>query len=249
MSCNSCSSSNGAPAGCKNNGTCGTDGCNKLTVFDWLENMEPIGEELTSNIFEVRFKNGRKQYYKNSKDLGITVGDLVAVEAERGYDVGFITLKGGLIPIQLKRKKINPTTTEFLSILRNASEKDIEKWENSRNKEENIKKLESNKCYRFFSSLPQGFHRDILNLYTPSKGIGYGSLQSKILRHITEKYGFKDSSLGWNKEYEDDLKVIETSASHSVHYQKKIFSFLKKNLLILLHRKISLLLNFLQLRQ
>ena len=140
MSCNSCSSSNGAPAGCKNNGTCGTDGCNKLTVFDWLENMEPIGEEVTSDIFEVRFKNGRKQYYKNTKELGITVGDLVAVEAERGYDVGYITLKGGLIPIQLKRKKINPNTTEFLSILRSVSEKDIEKWENSRNKEENIKK-------------------------------------------------------------------------------------------------------------
>ena len=140
MSCNSCSSSNGAPAGCKNNGTCGTDGCNKLTVFDWLENMEPIGEELTSNIFEVRFKNGRKQYYKNSNNLNLLIGDLIVVDAERGYDVGFITLKGGLIPIQLKRKKINPTTTEFLSILRNASEKDIEKWENSRNKEENIKK-------------------------------------------------------------------------------------------------------------
>ena len=140
MSCNSCSSSNGAPAGCKNNGTCGTDGCNKLTVFDWLENMEPIGKEVTSNIFEVRFKNGRKQYYKNTKELGITVGDLVAVEAERGYDVGYITLKGGLIPIQLKRKNINPNTTEFFSILRSVSEKDIEKWENSRNKEENIKK-------------------------------------------------------------------------------------------------------------
>ena len=41
MSCTSCSSSNGEPKGCKNNGTCGTDGCNKLTVFDWLENMEP----------------------------------------------------------------------------------------------------------------------------------------------------------------------------------------------------------------
>ena len=140
MSCNSCSSSNSAPAGCKNNGTCGTDGCNKLTVFDWLENMEPIGEEVTSDIFEVRFKNGRKQYYKNTKELGITIGDLVAVEAERGYDVGYITLKGGLIPIQLKRKKINPNTTEFFSILRCVSEKDIEKWENSRNKEENIKK-------------------------------------------------------------------------------------------------------------
>ena len=140
MSCNSCSSSNGAPAGCKNNGTCGTDGCNKLTVFDWLENMEPIAEEVTSDIFEVRFKNGRKQYYKNTKELGITVGDLVAVEAERGYDVGYITLKGGLIPIQLKRKKINPNTTEFLSILRSVSKKEKKKWENSRNKEENIKK-------------------------------------------------------------------------------------------------------------
>ena len=39
MSCTSCSSSNGEPKGCKNNGTCGTDGCNKLTVFDWLETV------------------------------------------------------------------------------------------------------------------------------------------------------------------------------------------------------------------
>ena len=46
-----------------------------------------------------------KNYFKNSKDLSISIGDLVVVGAERGYDVGFVTLKGGLIPIQLKRKK------------------------------------------------------------------------------------------------------------------------------------------------
>ena len=106
MSCTSCSSSNGTPKGCKNNGTCGTDGCNKLTVFDWLENMEPLADQKLNNIFEIRFKNGRKNYFKNSKDLSISIGDLVVVGAERGYDVGFVTLKGGLIPIQLKRKKL-----------------------------------------------------------------------------------------------------------------------------------------------
>ena len=140
MSCNSCSSSNGTPAGCKNNGTCGTDGCNKLTVFNWLENMEPVGNEDELNIFEVRFKNGRKQYYKNSNNLTLSIGDLIVVNAERGYDVGFITLKGGLIPIQLKRKKIDSKSTEFLEILRKASQVDIDKWQNSREKEEEIKK-------------------------------------------------------------------------------------------------------------
>ena len=140
MSCTSCSSSHGTPKGCKNNGTCGTDGCNKLTVFDWLENMEPLADQKLNNLFEIRFKNGRKNYFKNSKDLTLTMGDLVVVEAERGYDVGFITLKGGLIPIQLKRKKINPETTEFYTIQRVASQSDIDKWTKAREKEETIKK-------------------------------------------------------------------------------------------------------------
>ena len=68
MSCNSCSTGkDGQPKGCKNNGTCGTDSCNKLTVFDWLANMSlPQGEEPFIGV-EVRFKNGRKQYYKNTE--------------------------------------------------------------------------------------------------------------------------------------------------------------------------------------
>ncbi len=139
MSCNSCSS-NDSPAGCKNNGTCGTDSCNKLTVFDWLENMEPVIDQNLQNIFEIRFKNGRKQFYKNSNDLTLSIGDLVAVGAEKGFDIGFITLKGGLIPIQLKRKKIDHNSTEFYNIIRKASQADIDKWKNSREREEKVKK-------------------------------------------------------------------------------------------------------------
>lgn len=141
MGCSSCSSnSSGVPGGCKNNGTCGTDGCNKLTVFDWLSNMETVNEKGRSTIMEVRFKNGRKEYYDNSEDLPISIGDLVAVKAEKGYDVGFVTLKGGLIAVQLKKKKITKKSSEFLRIIRKATQKDIDIWTKARGREEDFKK-------------------------------------------------------------------------------------------------------------
>jgi hypothetical protein len=65
MACTSCSTSDGgAPKGCKNNGTCGTDSCNKLTVFDWLSNMSAPNGETPFDCVEVRFKNGRKDYLR-----------------------------------------------------------------------------------------------------------------------------------------------------------------------------------------
>lgn len=140
MGCSSCSTdSNGAPKGCKNNGTCGTDGCNKMTVFNWLSNMEVVNEEKFSNIIEVRFKNGRKGFYRNTKSLSISIGDLVVVKAERGYDLGHTTLRGGLIQVQMKRKKIDPNK-DLLDVLRKATQKDIDTWTKSREKEEPIKK-------------------------------------------------------------------------------------------------------------
>ena len=141
MGCSSCSTnSNGVPGGCKNNGTCGTDGCNKLTVFDWLSNMEPVGDQKHSKVIEVRFKNGRKEYYNNSSDLTISIGDLLVVKAEKGHDVGYATLKGGLIALQLKKKKINSKTTKFLEISRKASQRDIDIWTRAREREEDVKK-------------------------------------------------------------------------------------------------------------
>ena len=141
MGCSSCSSnSSGVPGGCKNNGTCGTDGCNKLTVFDWLSNMETVNENGRSTLIEVRFKNGRKEYYDNYENLPISIGDLVAVKAEKGYDIGFVTLKGGLIAVQLKKKKITKKLDEFLRVIRKATQKDIDIWTKARGREEDFKK-------------------------------------------------------------------------------------------------------------
>ena len=140
MGCSSCSSnSNGTPLGCKNNGTCGSDGCNKMTVFNWLSNMDIVMEKENANIVEVRFKNGRKEFYKNKDDLSISIGDLIVVKAEKGYDLGHITLKGGLIPVQMKKKQIDPNK-EFFPILRKATQKDIDIWAKSREKEKKIQK-------------------------------------------------------------------------------------------------------------
>jgi len=141
MACNSCSTGkDGQPKGCKNNGTCGTDSCNKLTVFDWLANMSlPNGQEPFKGI-EVRFKNGRKQYYKNTENLTLSIGDIVATQAKSGHDIGMVTLTGELVRVQMKRKKVDIDDAEnVLKIYRKASQKDIDIWSKSRDKEEPMK--------------------------------------------------------------------------------------------------------------
>lgn len=141
MACNSCSTGkDGQPRGCKNNGTCGTDSCNKLTVFDWLSNMSlPNGQEPFKGV-EVRFKNGRKHYYKNTENLTLSIGDIVATQAKSGHDVGMVTLTGELVRVQMKRKKVDINDEEkVLKIYRKATQKDIDIWSASRDKEEPMK--------------------------------------------------------------------------------------------------------------
>ncbi len=141
MSCNSCSTGkDGQPKGCKNNGTCGTDSCNKLTVFDWLSNMSlPQGQEPFFGV-EVRFKNGRKEFYKNTENLTLSIGDIVATQAAAGHDIGMVTLTGELVRIQMKRKNISINDEEnVLKIYRKASQKDIDIWSEARDKEEPMK--------------------------------------------------------------------------------------------------------------
>ena len=141
MACSSCSTGkDGQPKGCKNNGTCGSDGCNKLTVFDWLSNMAlPNGQD-PFNCVEIRFKNGRKHYYKNTDNLSINIGDVVATQSQYGHDIGAVTLTGELVRVQMKRKKVNPEDEEaVLKIYRKASQKDINIWQEARDKEEPMK--------------------------------------------------------------------------------------------------------------
>ena len=140
MACNSCSTGkNGQPRGCKNNGTCGTDSCNKLTVFDWLSNMSLPNGEKPFDWVEVRFKNGRKNYYKNTENISLSIGDVVATQAQSGHDVGMITLTGELVRVQMKRKNVDENPEEILKVYRKASQKDIDIWQKARDKEEDMK--------------------------------------------------------------------------------------------------------------
>ena len=139
MACGSCATKDGQPKGCKNNGTCGSDGCNKLTVFDWLSNMSLPNGATPFNFVEVRFKNGRKVYYKNSENLSLSIGDVVATQAASGHDVGMVSLSGELVRVQMKRKKIPTTGDEILKIYRKASQRDIDVWQTSRDREEKMK--------------------------------------------------------------------------------------------------------------
>ena len=141
MGCESCSSGGG---GCTSSGRCNSGGCSKLHVFNWLSDMNiPESQEEFTGI-EVRFKNGRKEFYRNTDKLQLSIGDTVAVETDSGHDVGIISLKGELVKIQMRKKKIDPNSSSLKKIYRHASQKDIDIWKEAIAKEERFK-LESRK--------------------------------------------------------------------------------------------------------
>ncbi len=138
MGCNSCSSGGGTPKGCQNNGTCSSGGCNKLGVFDWLGNMTLPNGQSPYDIIEVRFKNSRKEFYRNDKNLSLQVGDVIVVEVNPGYDVGVVSIVGELARIQVNRKSPNLKPLETKKILRIANQSDIDKWAKSRELEKEV---------------------------------------------------------------------------------------------------------------
>jgi len=141
MGCNSCSTGkDGQPRGCKNNGTCGTDSCNKLTVFDWLSNMSLPSGSQPFDCVEIRFKNSRKEFFRNTENLSLSIGDIVATQSKSGHDIGLVTLTGELVKVQMKRKKVSDSEEEIPKVYRKATQKDIDKWQRCRDKEEEIKK-------------------------------------------------------------------------------------------------------------
>lgn len=140
--CASCSSSSGKPNGCKNNGYCESNSCNKLTAFDWLANIATPTHQEPFSVVEVRFKNDRKAYFDNVNKVSLCIGDWVAVESTSGHDVGMITLTGELVRTQLKIKKIKKDS--LLKLYRKANTTDIETWQKFREKEDELK-LEARK--------------------------------------------------------------------------------------------------------
>lgn len=141
MSCSSCSTPNpetGVPAGCKNNGSCGTSGCDKLEVFDWLSNMLPPNPQESFPWVEVRFKSTRKEFFLNETGEKLLTGDVVAVEGNPGHDIGTVTLTGALVRVQM-RKLHSDAGLQGKKVFRKARENDLKKWQEAMAKEEDYR--------------------------------------------------------------------------------------------------------------
>ena len=102
------------------------DGCFKLHETPW---QSEYPNNVPTDIFEVRFKNTRRSFYQNVNNLPLEVGDIVAVEASPGHDVGIISLTGDMVAKQMRRIGFNPYNGEFKKIYRKAKPYDIERWQ------------------------------------------------------------------------------------------------------------------------
>ncbi|MCL2328799.1 MAG: hypothetical protein FWC39_09870 [Bacteroidetes bacterium] len=103
-------------------------GSEKLYAYNWLGDIKNIPP--THNMVEVRFKNTRKEYFINNLNLALEVGDVVAVEAQPGHDIGVVSLLGELVLEQIKKNERK--SDNFLKIYRKARPSDIEKWEEAK---------------------------------------------------------------------------------------------------------------------
>ena len=104
-----------------------------MNVFDWLSNMGLPGVDVY-DIVEVRFKGGRKEFYRNVNDLDLTTGDAIVVDVPNGHHIGHVSLQGELVRLQMQKKKIK-NDDEIKSIYRIATQKDIEKYEEVKKRE------------------------------------------------------------------------------------------------------------------
>ncbi len=135
MGCSGCSTGRGcgtSSSGCSSK----SGGCNKLNVTNWLNDIElPFGQE-PFDCVEVRFKNNRKEFFRNTDKLSLNVGDVVAVEAASGHDIGTVSLAGELVKKQMRKHKVDLDSKEILKIYRLANDGDVKKWITAQKREE-----------------------------------------------------------------------------------------------------------------
>jgi len=105
----------------------------KLNTHNWLSDIHDPSED--TDIVEVRFKNTRKAFFKNTHGLILREGDVVAVESPTGHDIGLVSLTGFLARRQFERKIRKKKKYEFLTIYRHARPADIEKWREAKKRE------------------------------------------------------------------------------------------------------------------
>ena len=104
----------------------------QLNTYDWLADIPGNAEE--QEMVEVQFKNTGRGYFKNSNKLKLDKGDIVAVEASPGHDIGVVTLTGRLVPLQMRKANLKPDV-EIKRIYRKVKPVDMEKYEEAKAKE------------------------------------------------------------------------------------------------------------------
>ena len=123
----------GTGGGCSSGG-CGTGACPAMHVYDWLADLSSGQQAVMYDLVEVTFKAGRKGIYRNTRQLDVQTGDFVVVEADRGTDFGTVHMTGELV--RLRIQATDRTEREhFPNVIRTASLKDIERWEETRAEE------------------------------------------------------------------------------------------------------------------
>jgi cell fate regulator YaaT (PSP1 superfamily) len=190
MGCTNCSTgADGLPKGCQNNGACGTGGCNKLSVFDWLANMElPEGQQAFDGV-EVQFKNSRKEFFRNTENIPLSIGDIVATETSPGHDIGVVTLIGELVKVQMKKKKVDPYSDDLPKIYRKANQRDIDVWQGVKDREEAIKKRSREIAIRLNLRMKIS---DVEFQGDGSKAIFYYTAESRVdFRQLIKEFAFE----------------------------------------------------------
>ena len=107
--------------------------CSKLDDYNWLRDLPETGKE--TDIVEIRFKNTRKGFYRNVNQLRLNRGDIVAVEASPGHDIGVVALTGNLVLKQLHKYGIRPDSEDIRKVYRKAKDADLDKWKEAIKKE------------------------------------------------------------------------------------------------------------------
>lgn len=105
---------------------------NKLNTYDWLADIP--GNAEGSDMVEIQFKNTRKGFYRNSNQLKLDKGDIVAVESTPGHDIGTVTLTGRLVPLQMRKANCK-MDAEIKRIYRKAKAVDMDKFNEAKAKE------------------------------------------------------------------------------------------------------------------
>lgn len=136
MKCNECIKRRCLRAGNADScSACTYKGGNFLDVSDWFSDISLPGGREPFDCVEVRFKNGRKGFFRNVNKLAVSAGDVVAVESTPGHDIGIVSLSGELVRVQMRKKGEDPFSPDMKKLYRIATQKDIDTWQTAISRE------------------------------------------------------------------------------------------------------------------